>query len=78
MLSPAALKALRVGYAEQAIPVQQRQAEAAALERTVSDLVNAASYYCQCGFSVSGAISGAGEAGATPDTRASAAVAMCD
>jgi hypothetical protein len=42
ILSPAALKALRAGYAEQAAPVQQRQAEAVALERKIADLVNAA------------------------------------
>jgi hypothetical protein len=43
-LSPAALRALRDGYAEQATPVQQRQTEALKLERRLADLVNAA--YC--------------------------------
>jgi hypothetical protein len=38
-LSPAAL---REGYAEQATPVQQRQAEAHGLERRLADLVNQA------------------------------------
>ena len=41
-LSPAALRALRDGYAEQATPVQQRQAEALKLERRLADLVNQA------------------------------------
>jgi len=41
-LSPAALKALRAGYIEQATPVQQRQGEAAILERDNTNLVNAA------------------------------------
>jgi len=41
-LSPAVLRALRDGYAEQATPVQQRQAEALRLERRLADLVNAA------------------------------------
>jgi hypothetical protein len=39
-LSPAALKALRDGYREQATPVQQRAGEALALERRLADLVN--------------------------------------
>jgi hypothetical protein len=39
-LSPAALRALRDGYAEQATPVQQRQAQALVLERRLADLVN--------------------------------------
>lgn len=41
-LTPASLKALRNGYAEQVAPVQQQKAEAATLERALSDLVNAA------------------------------------
>ena len=41
-LSPAALRALREGYAEQATPVQQRQAEALKLERRLANLVNQA------------------------------------
>jgi hypothetical protein len=41
-LSPAALRALRDGYAEQALPVQQRQAEALGLERRLANLVNQA------------------------------------
>jgi hypothetical protein len=41
-LSPAALRALRDGYAEQATPVQQRQAEALRLEWRLADLVNQA------------------------------------
>lgn len=41
-LSPAALRALRDGYTEQAAPVQQRQAEALRLERRLADLVNQA------------------------------------
>jgi hypothetical protein len=41
-LSPAALRALRDGYTEQATPVQQRQAEALRLERRLADLVNQA------------------------------------
>jgi uncharacterized membrane protein len=41
-LSPAALRALREGYAQQAAPVQQRQAEALRLERRLADLVNQA------------------------------------
>jgi hypothetical protein len=41
-LTPAALKALRAGYAEQAGPVQQLQTEAATLERRLADLVNTA------------------------------------
>jgi hypothetical protein len=40
--SPAALRALREGYAEQAAPVRQRQAEALKLERRLADLVNQA------------------------------------
>jgi hypothetical protein len=39
-LSPAALRALCDGYAEQAGPIQQRQAEALRLERRLADLVN--------------------------------------
>ena len=35
-LTPAALRALREGYAEQAAPVQQRQAEALQLERRLA------------------------------------------
>ncbi|NTW03101.1 MAG: hypothetical protein HGA19_17780 [Oscillochloris sp.] len=42
MLSPSGLKALRSGYIEQATPVQQRGAEAIALERRLADLVNRA------------------------------------
>jgi very-short-patch-repair endonuclease len=41
-LSPAGLRALREGYAEQAAPVQQRQAEALKLERRLAELVNQA------------------------------------
>jgi hypothetical protein len=41
-LSPAALRALRDGYAEQAAPVQRRQAESLTLERRLADLVNQA------------------------------------
>jgi hypothetical protein len=41
-LTPAALRALREGYAEQAAPLQQRQAEAQTLERRLADLVNQA------------------------------------
>jgi hypothetical protein len=41
-LSPAALRALRDGYAQQASPIQQRQAEALKLERRLADLVNQA------------------------------------
>jgi len=41
-LTPAALRALRDGYAEQATPVRQRQAEALGLERRLADLVNQA------------------------------------
>ena len=41
-LTPAALAALRAGYAEQAVPLQQRPVEATALERRRADLVNAA------------------------------------
>ncbi len=41
-LSPAALKALRTGYTEQALPMQQRQQEARQLEYRLADLVNAA------------------------------------
>jgi hypothetical protein len=36
------LRALRDGYAEQATPVRQRQAEALGLERRLADLVNQA------------------------------------
>jgi len=41
-LTPATLKALKSGYAEQATPLRRRHAEAAVLERALSDLVNAA------------------------------------
>src|SRR5262245_45726186 len=41
-LTPAALRALREGYAEQAAPVQQHQVEAQQLERRLADLVNQA------------------------------------
>ncbi len=41
-LTPAALKELRAGYEEQANPVRADRAEAAALERRLSDLVNRA------------------------------------
>jgi hypothetical protein len=41
-LSPAALKGLQSGYAEQIAPIQQYRTEAMALERKLSDLVNAA------------------------------------
>jgi hypothetical protein len=41
-LTPAALKELRAGYEEQANPVRADRAEAAALERLLSDLVNRA------------------------------------
>ncbi|PDV97491.1 hypothetical protein A9Q02_18025 [Candidatus Chloroploca asiatica] len=41
-LSPAGLRALRDGYAEQAKPVQQHRAEALGLERRLAELVNAA------------------------------------
>ncbi len=41
-LTPAALKALRAGYTEQAVPVQRRKAETTALERRLADLVNQA------------------------------------
>jgi len=41
-LTPATLKALKSGYAEQAMPLRRRHAEAAVLERALSDLVNAA------------------------------------
>ena len=40
--SPAALRALRDGYAEQATPVRQRQTQALKLERRLADLVNQA------------------------------------
>ena len=39
-LTPAALKDLRAGYAEMATPIREDQAEAAGLERRLSDLVN--------------------------------------
>jgi hypothetical protein len=42
VLTPAGLKALRAGYAEQATPVQQRVVEAQALEQRLAALVNAA------------------------------------
>ena len=41
-LTPAALKDLRSVYAEMAVPAHEQRAEAAALERRLSDLVNAA------------------------------------
>src|SRR5712691_11568580 len=41
-LSPAALKGLQSGYAEQIAPIQQDRIEAMALERKLSDLINAA------------------------------------
>jgi hypothetical protein len=41
-ITPAALRDLRAGYAEQATPVQQRQAEALMLERRLASLVNQA------------------------------------
>ncbi len=41
-LSPAALKGLQSGYAEQIAPIQQCRIEAMALERKLSDLINAA------------------------------------
>ncbi len=41
-LTPAALKALRAGYLEQATPIRQRHIEAATLEGRISDLINAA------------------------------------
>lgn len=40
--TPAALRALRDGYAEQAAPVQERQVEALRLEWRLADLVNQA------------------------------------
>ncbi len=41
-LTPAALKDLQAGYAEQIVPIQQYRAEAVMLERKLSDLINAA------------------------------------
>lgn len=41
-LTPAGLKTLRAGYAEQATPLQARAAEAQALERRLAALINAA------------------------------------
>ncbi|MDP9380181.1 MAG: hypothetical protein M3Q29_08525 [Chloroflexota bacterium] len=41
-LTPAALADLRAGYAEQATPMRDRRTKATALERRLSDLVNAA------------------------------------
>ena len=41
-LTPATLRALRDGYAETATPLHAGMAEAAALERRLSALVNAA------------------------------------
>ena len=41
-LTPAALKDLQAGYAEQIAPIQQSRAEAAMLERKLNDLINAA------------------------------------
>jgi hypothetical protein len=41
-LTPAALKDLRSGYTETATPVREQHAEAAVLERRLSDLVNQA------------------------------------
>ncbi len=42
VLTPGGLKALRTGYDEQALPIQDLQAEAAGLERRLADLVNTA------------------------------------
>ena len=41
-LTPAALKDLQAGYAEQFVPIQQYRAEAAMLERKLNDLINTA------------------------------------
>jgi hypothetical protein len=41
-LTPAALKDLRGGYTEQAIPLRKLQEEAAKLERRLADMVNEA------------------------------------
>jgi hypothetical protein len=41
-LTPAALKELQAGYAEQIMPIQRYKAEAIALERKLSDLINEA------------------------------------
>ena len=41
-LTPAALKDLQAGYAEQFAPIQQYKAEAAMLERKLNDLINTA------------------------------------
>ncbi|HWS85273.1 MAG TPA: Eco57I restriction-modification methylase domain-containing protein [Ktedonobacteraceae bacterium] len=41
-LTPAALKDLQAGYAEQIAPIQQYRAEATMLERKLSDLINTA------------------------------------
>lgn len=41
-LTPASLRALQSGYSEQLTPIQQRRSEATALERRLSELVNAA------------------------------------
>ncbi len=41
-LTPAAFRDLRSGYTEMATPVREERAEAAALERRLSDLVNRA------------------------------------
>lgn len=41
-LTPATLRALQTGYSEQLTPIQQLRTEAVALERRLSDLVNAA------------------------------------
>jgi hypothetical protein len=41
-LTPASLKDLQAGYAEQVVPIQRDRAEAIVLERKLSDLINAA------------------------------------
>jgi len=41
-LTPASLKDLQAGYAEQVVPIQRYRAEAIVLERKRSDLINAA------------------------------------
>ncbi len=41
-LTPAALRDMQNGYSEQIVPIQRRRAEAMALERELSDFVNAA------------------------------------
>ncbi len=42
IITPSALKALREAFIEYATPIREHRAEAAALERTLSDLVNQA------------------------------------